>query len=293
MNLEPYVEERLRSFLDEDLGLGDITTDSTVDEEVWASAIIICKEDAVVAGIEEAAKVFELLGCTAKPLVEDGAQVGAGTPILRLEGWGRAILKGERTALNLLMRMSGIATMTRRVLLKARKVNGRVRIACTRKTAPGLRYFDKKAVVLGGGDPHRFRLDDCVLIKDNHIRLVGSVREAIKRAKSQVSFTKKVEVEAENVDQALEAALSGADIVMLDNMEVGEVRRFLERLEEMGLRDRVVVEASGGINEQNVEEYAKTGVDVISMGSLTHSARAVDMSLEIEEVKRLRQDLSP
>jgi len=231
--------------------------------------------------LEEASKVFTILGCTVKLLKEDGASVEAGTPVMQISGPGKAILKGERTALNILMRMSGISTATQKALAEARKVSQRVRVACTRKTAPGLSYFDKKAVELGGGDTHRFHLDDCVLIKDNHLKLVGSVKEAVKRAKKRTSFTKKVEVETENLNQAMEAAEAGADIIMLDNMQPGEILRVLKELERKKLREKVLVEASGGITEENIKEYAKTGVDILSMGALTHSIRAIDVNLKV------------
>ncbi len=277
---EILVDEKVREFLLEDIGFGDITTDSIISENLQTEATIFCKADAVVAGLEEASKVFTILGCTVKLLRKDGTPVEAGTPVMKISGSGKAILKGERTALNILMRMSGIATATQKALAEARKVNLHVRVACTRKTAPGLRYFDKKAVELGGGDTHRFRLDDCILIKDNHLKLVGSVKEAVKRAK-KVSFTKKVEVEVENLNQAVEVAEAGADIVMLDNMQPEEILRVLKELERKKLREKVLVEASGGMTEENIKEYAKTGVDIISMGALTHSIRAIDMNLKV------------
>jgi nicotinate-nucleotide pyrophosphorylase (carboxylating) len=278
---EILVDEKVREFLLEDIGFGDITTDSIISENSLTEAKVFCNEDAVVAGLEEASKVFTILGCTVKLLKKDGASVEAGTPIMQISGYGKAILKGERTALNILIRMSGIATATQKALVEARKVSSCIRVACTRKTAPGLRYFDKKAVELGGGDTHRFRLDDCVLIKDNHLKLVGSVKDAVKRAKERVSFTKKVEVEVENLNQALEASKSGADIVMLDNMQPKEILRVLKKLERKKMREKVLVEASGGITEENIKEYAKTGVDILSMGALTHSIRAIDMNLKV------------
>jgi len=279
---EILVDEKVREFLLEDIGFGDITTDSIISKDLQTEATVFCKEDAVVAGLEEASKVFTILGCTVKLLKEDGDPVEAGTPIMEISGHGKAILKGERTALNILMRMSGIATATQKALAEARKVSSHVRVACTRKTAPGLRYFDKKAVELGGGDTHRLSLDDCVLIKDNHLKLVGSVKETVKRAKERVSFTKKVEVEAKNLNQAMEAAEAGADIVMLDNMQPGEILRVLKELERKKLREKVLVEASGGITEENIREYAKTGVDILSMGALTHSIRVIDMNLKVK-----------
>lgn len=284
---ETLIDIRMREFLFEDLGFGDITTDSVIDSNIKVDARVVCREKAVIAGLEEASKVFKILGCTVKLLVKDGSKVESGKPVLHVTGPGEAILKGERTALNILMRMSGIATATNKALSKAKTVNPRIRVACTRKTAPGLRYFDKRGVELGGGDTHRLRLDDCVLIKDNHLRVVGTVKEAIKIAKERVSFTKKIEVEVEDVDQAIEAAEAEADIVMLDNMTPQEILQIIEELEKRELRKKILIEASGGVNLKNVKEYAKTGVDILSMGSLTHSLKAINLNLEIFKIDRI------
>jgi nicotinate-nucleotide pyrophosphorylase (carboxylating) len=202
--------------------------------------------------------------------------------ILTARGPARGLLGVERTLLNLLSHMSGVATSTADlVTISNKESRGRVRIACTRKTLPGLRYFEKKAVEVGGGDTHRLRLDDAVLIKDNHLKLAGSITDAVRKAKKKTSFTKKIEVEVTTPDQAVEAAQAGADIVLLDNMTTKEVERSVSLLRAKSLRDRIVVEASGGIRKENLASYAKTGVDVISVGAITNSAPAIDMSLEI------------
>ena len=278
--IPPGVVDKLRAYLDEDLGLGDITSELLVPEGTRVRARIVAKEAGVLAGVEEVEALLRSLGIDVVEKMGDGAGVAPGDSIMVLEGDARTILAAERVALNLLMHMSGIATATRRLLEKARKANPEIRIAATRKTLPGLRYFEKKAVSIGGGDTHRLRLDDMVLIKDNHLKIVGSVRRAVELASAR-SFSKKVEVEVESVEEALEAAEAGADAVMFDNMEPGEIRRAVEILEERGLRERLLLEASGGIREDDIEEYASTGVDVISLGSLTLSPRALDMSLEI------------
>jgi nicotinate-nucleotide pyrophosphorylase (carboxylating) len=188
----------------------------------------------------------------------------------------------ERTILNLLMRMSGIATATSQMVQKARERNPDIRVAATRKTTPGLQFWEKEAVRVGGGDTHRYRLDDAVLIKDNHLALVGDVELAIRRARQYASFTKKIEVEVENLQDAISAAEEGADIIMLDNMSVDQIERVLEVLIEKGLRDKVLIEISGGIDPNNIAEYAGTGADIISSGYLTHSAGVLDLSLEIQ-----------
>jgi nicotinate-nucleotide pyrophosphorylase (carboxylating) len=183
--------------------------------------------------------------------------------------------------------MSGVATATAELVNIVKTNGGSARIACTRKTLPGLRYFEKKAVELGGGDTHRLRLDDAVLIKDNHLELAGSITEAVRKAKTKVSFTKKIEVEATSQDQAVEAALAGADIVLLDNMTPQEVKKSVDVLETKKLRNHILIEVSGGITRENLASYAKTSVDVISAGSITNSARAIDMSLELHSVKKI------
>lgn len=286
MKNSPEMEARLNEFLLEDLGLGDLTTDALISPETRAEAEVVVKSSGILAGLREASLLFSKLGCQVRELKRDGSRVKKGDRILRISGHAEAILKGERTALNLLTRMSGIATLTGEFVVAARKVSPEVRIASTRKTAPGLRLFDKRAVQLGGGDTHRLRLDDCVLIKDNHLRVVGNVGKAVKEAKRNASFTKKIEVEVSSFEGVLEAVKAGADIVMLDNLSPSEDRRIVQSLEREKLRDRVILEASGGITMENVASYARTGVDVLSVGALTHSARALDMSLEIVKVSK-------
>jgi len=181
--------------------------------------------------------------------------------------------------------MSGIATATRRLAEKLRKANSTAKIAATRKTAPGLGYFDKKAVLVGGGDPHRLRLDDMILVKDNHIAIAGSVEDAVKRAKQNASFSKKIEVEVTSVTDALKAAEAGADIIMLDNFSPKQIREAVKALKKAGFFGKVLLEVSGGITAENLLEYASTQVDIISMGELTHSVKALDISLEITKTK--------
>src|SRR6266704_1778626 len=280
------IEDALKEFLDEDIGHGDITTDALVDLAVKATGTVVCKERAVVAGLSESLILLKLLGCEGKPKVRDGQEVPAGTIILEVSGFGSALLKVERVLLNLLSHMSGVATVTAELVNIAKKSGGSTRIACTRKTLPGLRYFEKRAVELGGGDTHRLRLDDAVLIKDNHLALAGSITETVRRAKAKVSFTKKVEVEATTPDQAVEAGRAGADIVLLDNMTPQQVKKSVNLLEARNLRHHLLVEVSGGITRENLASYVKTGVDVISVGAITHSAKAIDMSLELYRLKK-------
>ena len=280
------VENAIRSFLAEDLGYGDITTNVLLNSELQCKGEVVCRENAVIAGVEEALVLLELAGCNGVAKAQDGDRVRTGSVILTARGPARGLLGVERTLLNLLSHMSGVATSTADlVTISNKESRGTIKIACTRKTLPGLRYFEKKAVEVGGGDSHRLRLDDAVLIKDNHLKLAGSITDAIRKAKKKTSFTKKIEVEATTPDQAVEAAEAGADIVLLDNMTPKEVEKSVSLLRARGLRDRIVVEASGGITKENLASYAKTGVDVISVGAITNSASAIDMSLEINSSK--------
>ncbi len=282
---EALLRDKIKLFLEEDVGLGDITSNMVIPPETRVRAQIIVKEAAVIAGLHELKTLFNMIGAKMLCFVNEGDEVSPNTVIAEVRGDGRAILEAERTALNILSRMSGIATATRKMLKKIRDVNPDARIAATRKTAPGLRYFDKRAIIIGGGDPHRFRLDDQILIKDNHIAIIGSIEEALKRARSLASFSKKVEVEVKTLKQAIEAASLGADIIMLDNMTVNEVREVMEKLKNLNLRNKVLIEVSGGITEENIREYARLGPDVISVGALTHSPKSIDVSLEVIEVE--------
>lgn len=271
------LREKLLEFLEEDVGMGDITAETIAPIGQKVKAHIVAKEPCVIAGISETGTLFEMLQIKIGKSVKDGDEVKPGTVIMEIKGEARSILTAERTALNILMRMSGIATATRNLVKKA----AGIRIAATRKTAPGLRYFDKRAVEIGGGDTHRLRLDDMILIKDNHIAIAGGLEEAIRRAKSARSFTKKIEVETKSPEEALKAAQLGADIVMLDNMTLRKIKESIENLEKSGLRDRVLIEISGGVTEENITDSAEAKPDIISVGALTHSTKAVDMSLEI------------
>jgi nicotinate-nucleotide pyrophosphorylase (carboxylating) len=280
------LEEKLRKFLEEDIGQGDITTSLTIPDDVIVVAEIFAKENGIVAGLEEALVFLESLGLKTKAKVADGTEVKPKMPLLEVVGNARTLLSLERTLLNLLSRMSGIATMTSRIVKKVRKAGYGTRIACTRKVAPGLAYFDKKAVTIGGGDVHRLHLDDMVLIKDNHIAIIGDATQAIRKARENVSFSKKIEIEATSLENAVKAAEAQADIIMLDNFSPSQIKKTLRALEKKKLRSEVLVEASGGINEGNVLEFAATGVDILSLGEITQSTKALDMSLEIVKVRK-------
>ena len=281
-NLKTFlnIRERLASFLQEDVGAGDITSDNIIPADLEAKAKIVCKSSfAIVCGLEEASMLFDICGCKSELLVKDGSKIDKGMVVMNVSGYARAILKAERTVLNMLMRMSGIATETWRMVELAKGVT----ILATRKTAPGLRYFDKKAVVFGGGATHRMRLDDMVLIKDNHLVLVSDLRKCISTAKKKVGSSIKVECEAGTKEEALAAVAAKADAVMLDNFTPKQAQQTIRQIRRMGLRNKVRIELSGGINQKNIRHYSRTKPDFISLGYITHSFSAIDFSLEIRK----------
>ena len=280
------IRSLLTDFLNEDIGTGDITSNTLIDEKTDATAKIICKNNddgtaAVVSGLSEAKTIFDICGCTSTPLVNDGSHLTEKTEVMAIQGSARSILKAERTALNLLMHMSGISTKTSQFVKKLGEYSESVSISSTRKTSPGLRHFDKKSVVLGGGLSHRYRLDQLILIKDNHIAIVGSVIKAIELVRSKYGSNRKIECEVCDYNGIIDAIGSGADIVMLDNFSPDLVHESLEKIKKLRLRDRIIIEVSGGITLDNIYEYASAKPDVISVGSLTHSFQSVDYSLEI------------
>jgi nicotinate-nucleotide pyrophosphorylase (carboxylating) len=281
------LERKLLEILAEDIGQGDVTVSAVIPVGIDARGSVIAKQAGVVAGVEEAETLLESLGLEAKALVKDGQEIKPKQILLKITGDARTMLAAERTILNILSRMSGIATTTRDLLEKLRKAKLKTKVACTRKTAPGLMYFDKKAVLLGGGDTHRLHLDDMILIKDNHIALVGSVQKAVKMAKKNASLSKKVEVEVTKVEDVSEAVEAGADIVMLDNFSPRKILETVALLKKRGDYGKVLLEASGGITARNIMEYATTGVDLVSVGEITHSPRALDISLEMTSVKKV------
>ncbi len=274
---------QIGEFLTEDIGRGDITTQSTVLEEVSGIGRFLAKEKLVVCGLAVAEAVFMQLD-EDSPEIEttanDGDEVEAGTVFATLKGYADVLLTGERLALNLMQRMSGVATLTREYV---RAVEGTgAQIVDTRKTTPGLRMLEKYAVTIGGGKNHRFGLDDGVLIKDNHIALAGGITEAVTRAKMKVGHLHKIEVEISNWAQLREALEAGADIVMLDNQTPEEARKLVEMSRQ--INPNVLLEASGGMDLDRVRSFAEAGVDLISVGRLTHSARAVDISFKIQTI---------
>ena len=271
-----WLEEIIKKALEEDLGAGDCTTNAIIDPATSGKAVLEAREEAVLAGLPVFTKVFQMLDSEMEfeYHYRDGQVVPSGGTICRVSGSFRAILTAERTALNFLQRMSGIATITREYAARAGK--GKAKILDTRKTVPGLRPLDKYAVRMGGGYNHRMGLFDCILIKDNHIAVAGSIKQAINLTKKNAPHTLKVEVEVEDLKGVEKAIQAGADMILLDNMRPEEIKEAVSLA-----RGRVILEASGGITLKNISEIAATGVDYISVGALTHSVRAVDLSLEV------------
>ncbi len=266
--------------LEEDIGSGDVTTGAICEPDQMGRAVIRTKEPCVAAGVPLAQLVFEMLDAQIEftPRVRDGERLSAHQTVAEISGRLRAILMGERTALNFLQRLSGIATMTARYVEAVKDFS--VKILDTRKTAPGLRVLDKYAVRVGGGQNHRIGLFDGILIKTNHIRAAGGIAKAVERVRRLAPTTLKIEVEVKNLQEFHEALAAGADIIMLDNMSLEEMRRAATIVKSAGGRGPML-EASGGVNLENVREIAATGVDFISVGALTHSVKAIDMHLEV------------
>lgn len=280
-----FKRNRIQLFLEEDIGSADITSELVVPRNLLAQAAVYCKgssEEIVLCGSDEACIAFEICGCSTNKLLREGTILSSDQQVISVRGEARAILKAERTALNLLMRMSGIATECRRWMQLFRKIGVDTKVTATRKTSPGMRVFDKKAVMIGGGYPHRSKLDEMILIKDNHISIVGSASECIRIVRKRTGKSAKIECEVRSEDELISAVLAGADIVMLDNFTVGAAKSALYKLNELGLRNQVQIEISGGINLSNVHGFAVLKPDFISVGRLTHSSKAADFSMDIK-----------
>jgi nicotinate-nucleotide pyrophosphorylase (carboxylating) len=273
----PFLIEKIaRAALEEDIGWRDLT--SSILGDVEAVGFISAKEEGVLCGIQLARAVFKILqeDCLFNPFLEDGDPLAKGSIIAEIKGKARALLGGERVALNFLQHLSGIATLTRRFV---EKIQGtKARILATRKTIPLLRALEKYAVEVGGGYPHRFALYDGILIKNNHIALIGDIKEAVRRAKEMFPY-QKIEIEAGNLEEVKEAIEAGADIILLDNMSVEELKEAVRIAQ-----GKVMLEASGGVSLDNVREIAETGIDFISIGALTHSAKAIDIHMEVRKL---------
>lgn len=266
--------------LAEDEGFGDVTSNAVVEEGMEVGAHIVSKDNGILAGINIIRDLFEEHGVKVSFWLAEGSKISEGDLLISLRGDARIILLLERTALNLLMRMSGVASAANKYVKMVEDFD--VRVAGTRKTSPAIAKFDKYALGVGGADTHRLGLDDMVLIKDNHIATCKTPLEALLKAKANVSFSKKIEIEVETLEDAVDCVKNGADIVMLDNMSPDEVKNVLDKLDELNIRKNSLIEVSGGISEDTILDYAKLGMDIISMGALTHSTRSLDFSLKLD-----------
>ena len=275
--------KKLQEFLEEDCAFQDITSE-IISEGEEVKARITAKSSGYISGLREIKLLFELLNIKISVFREDGDKISKNDPICELYGNARDILACERVSLNILTRMSAITTSTKDFLNVVKNLKKKTIIACTRKTTPGFRIFEKRAVKLGGGDTHRFGLDDMVLIKDTHRKyFAGDIKKILSKSKQLASFSKKIEIEVENVEDAIIAAENGADIIMLDNMIPSKIEEAINKLVANNLRKNIMLEASGGINRENIEEYIKSGVDIISLGVLTQFPhKQIDLSLEFD-----------
>ncbi|MGG1443987.1 carboxylating nicotinate-nucleotide diphosphorylase [Brevibacillus laterosporus] len=275
------LQRKIEEWLFEDVGHGDITTMTTIPADEKGTGILYAKEPGMIAGLDIAEQVFHTVDheLDFQRLVPEGSQVQKGDVIAEVTGSVQAVLTGERLALNLLQRLSGIATRTQ---LFVREISlTQARVVDTRKTTPGLRLLEKYAVRVGGGHNHRFALYDAVMIKDNHSKGAGGIKEAVRKAREAIPHTMKIEVEAESLKQVHEALEAGADIIMLDNMSCDMMREAVQIIQ-----GKAIIEASGGVTLETVRAIAETGVDVISVGGLTHSVTALDISLDLNQRKR-------
>ncbi|HXY54878.1 MAG TPA: carboxylating nicotinate-nucleotide diphosphorylase [Nitrospirota bacterium] len=275
--MESTIRDLIARALQEDLGPGDVTTEATIHAESRSTAVLLAKQELVLAGLDVSREVFRHLDPDMKfePFARDGDRVGAGTEIAKVAASTRALLAGERVALNLLQHMSGIATLTAKAVEKIKGLKAEV--LDTRKTLPGLRQLEKYAVRVGGGRNHRFGLYDGVLIKDNHIRAAGSITKAADNARKRAHHLLKIEIETKNLEEVREALAVKADIIMLDNMPIDMMREAVRLI-----AGRALVEASGNVTLETIRAMVETGVDFVSVGSLTHSAPAVDISMKIK-----------
>lgn len=274
------IDRLIKLALDEDIGTSDLTTSSVIDPGIKGNAQIIAKEDLILAGIDIFCSVFTFLNSevTFNKFFKDGDFVNSNSAVAEISCDVIDLLRGERVALNFLQRLSGIASLTRRYVDRVKGYNAKV--LDTRKTTPGWRSLEKYAVKVGGGTNHRSGLFDGILIKDNHIKACGGIRQAVEKARANIPHTFKIEVEAKDLNEVREALESGVETIMLDNMDTEEMGKAVKVINK-----RAVVEASGGINLDNIVDVAKTGVDLISVGALTHSARACDISMNIVGIK--------
>ena len=277
--IEDTLDTEIERFLQEDISNGDITSDLFIDSNSISNAQILSREPGILSGRKELTQIFDHFKIKSNWLFQDGGYFDSNTEIVKLNGLSKSLLLSERVSLNLLGHMSGIATSTNHAVTITKKISPNTNISATRKTLPGLRKYEKYSVIVGGGLPHRYDLNEMILIKDNHYKLITNLKESINAARYKIDSNKKIELEVDSLESALNAVDLDVDIILLDNMTPEDISKFISKIKSISKPP--LTEASGGINLSNLESYASTQVDIISMGMLTHSSKSIDFSLQI------------
>jgi len=277
--IEDTLDAEIERFLQEDISNGDITSDLFIDSNSISNAQILSREPGILSGRKELTQIFDHFKIKSNWLFQDGGYFDSNTEIVKLNGLSKSLLLSERVSLNLLGHMSGIATSTNHAVTITKKISPNTNISATRKTLPGLRKYEKYSVIVGGGLPHRYDLNEMILIKDNHYKLITNLKESINAARDKIDSNKKIELEVDSLESALNAVDLDVDIILLDNMTPEDISKFISKIKSISKPP--LTEASGGINLSNLESYASTQVDIISMGMLTHSSKSIDFSLQI------------
>ena len=277
--IEDTLDTEIERFLQEDISNGDITSDLFIDSNSISDAQILSREPGLLSGRNELTQIFDYFNIKSNWSFQDGEYFDSNTQIVKLNGSSKSLLLSERVSLNLLGHMSGIATSTNHAVTITKKISPNTNISATRKTLPGLRKYEKYSVIVGGGLPHRYDLNEMILIKDNHNKLITNLKESVNTARDKIDSNKKIELEVDSLESALNAVDLNVDIILLDNMTPEDISKFILKLKQIS--EPPLTEASGGINFSNLESYASTQVDIISMGALTHSSKSIDFSLQI------------
>ncbi len=277
--IEDTLDTEIERFLQEDISNGDITSDLFIDSNSISDAQILSREPGLLSGRNELTQIFDYFNIKSNWSFQDGEYFDSNTRIVKLNGSSKSLLLSERVSLNLLGHMSGIATSTNHAVTITKKISPNTNISATRKTLPGLRKYEKYSVIVGGGLPHRYDLNEMILIKDNHNKLITNLKESVNTARDKIDSNKKIELEVDSLESALNAVDLDVDIILLDNMTPEDISKFILKLKQIS--EPPLTEASGGINFSNLESYASTQVDIISMGTLTHSSKSIDFSLQI------------
>ena len=277
--IEDTLDTEIERFLQEDISNGDITSDLFIDSNSISDAQILSREPGLLSGRNELTQIFDYFNIKSNWSFQDGEYFDSNTRIVKLNGSSKSLLLSERVSLNLLGHMSGIATSTNHAVTITKKISPNTNISATRKTLPGLRKYEKYSVIVGGGLPHRYDLNEMILIKDNHNKLITNLKESVNTARDKIDSNKKIELEVDSLESALNAVDLDVDIILLDNMTPEDISKFILKLKQIS--EPPLTEASGGINFSNLESYASTQVDIISMGALTHSSKSIDFSLQI------------